>query len=389
MARRVGVAIQIAFAIPLLVGASLLIRSAINLTNVDTGFRAPRVTTLKFEVLRARHPSDRDVADYYARLIDAVKAVPGVADVGLVNRIPLSGGQTNPVHVDHATAAPDELTNVDTRTVSPDYFQTMGIALVAGRGFTEQDDANAPLVAVVDERLARAMWPGETAVGKTLREPPWNGSRELRVVGVVRHVRTIGLDVDPLPQVYWSYRQWTQNRMVLAVRSATPAEVPVAPLISAIQSVDAEQSLYDVHTMSQIVRESVSSRRLAMHLMIAFSALALILAAVGIYGVVAYDVTQRMREFGIRVALGATAADIVRMASWQGTSSALVGAAVGLALAVGTAGAMSNLVFGIEPRDATSIFVATLLLLLVTVIASYVPARLAGAVDPAITLRAE
>ncbi|HKW46531.1 MAG TPA: ABC transporter permease [Gemmatimonadaceae bacterium] len=389
MARRVAVAVQIAFAIPLLVGASLLIRSAVNLMNVDAGFRAARVTTLKFEVLRARHSSDREVADYYARLIEAVKAIPGVASVGLVNRIPLSGGQTNPIHVEHSTARPDELTNVDTRTVSPDYFATMGIALVAGRGFTEQDDSGAPLVAVVDERLARAMWPGESAIGKSLREPPWSGRREIRVIGVVRHVRAIGLDVDPLPQVYWSYWQWTQNRMVLAVRSATQADVPAASVIRAIQSVDAEQSVYDVHTMSQIVDESVSSRRLAMNLMVAFSALALVLAAVGIYGVVAYGVTQRMREFGIRVALGATGSDIVRLASWQGTSAALVGAGAGLVLAVGASGAMSNLVFGIEPRDGVSIVVAMGVLLLVAVVASYIPARQAAAVDPGITLRSE
>src|SRR4029077_4017820 len=163
-ARRLGVAAQIAFAIPLLVGASMLIRSAINLMSVETGFESARVTTLKFEVLRTRHPSDREVADYYARLLDAVRAVPGVASAALVNRIPLSGGQTNPIHVEHPTARPEELTNVDTRTVSPDYFKTMGIALVAGRGFAEQDDADTQPVVIVDERMARAMWPGETAV---------------------------------------------------------------------------------------------------------------------------------------------------------------------------------------------------------------------------------
>src|SRR5690242_684311 len=266
-ARRVGVAAQIAFAIPLLVGASVLTRSALNLMQVDAGFSVARVTTLKFEVSRVNHPSDREVADYYGRLVDAVRTVPGVASVGLVNRIPLSGGQTNPVHVEHATATADELTNVDTRTVTPEYFKTMGIALVAGRGFTESDDANAPPVVIVDERLARAMWPGELAIGKRLREPPWSGRRWLSVIGVVRHVRAIGLDVDPLVQVYWSYRQWTQDRMVLAVRSATESEVPMSPVIRAIRSVDPDQSVYDVRTMRQIVDRSLASRRLTMRLM--------------------------------------------------------------------------------------------------------------------------
>jgi putative ABC transport system permease protein len=388
-ARRLAVAAQIAFAIPLLVGSSLLIRSAINLMRVDAGFRPARVTTLKFEVSRVKHPSDRDVADYYARLVDAVRAIPGVASVGLVNRIPLSGGQTNPVHIDHATARPRELTNVDTRSVTPDYFKTLGIELLEGRGFTEHDDADAPAVVVIDERLARSIWPNETAIGKRLQDPPWRGSRWYSVVGVVRHVRTIGLDVDPLPQVYWSYRQWAQDRMVLAVRTTSESGVGLAPVINAIRSVDPEQSVYDVQTMREIVDESVASRRLAMRLMAAFSALALILAAVGIYGVVAYGVTQRMREFGIRAALGATSAEITRLASWQGMSSALAGAAVGLVLAMAASGAMSNLVFGVAPRDAISIVSATVLLLVVTVVASYLPARQAGAVDPGITLRAE
>ena len=389
IARRAGVAAQIAFAIPLLVGASVLIRSAINLMHVDAGFRPARITTLKFEVSRSTHASDREVADYYGRLLDAVRVIPGVASVALVNRIPLSGGQTNPVHIDHATARPTELTNVDTRTITPDYFRTMGIELVAGRGFTEQDDADAPPVAIVDERLAAAIWPGESAIGKRFREPPWRGLRWYRVVGVVRHVRTIGLDVDPLPQVYWSYRQWTQDRMVLAVRSASETGIAMRPVIEAIRSVDPEQSVYDVQTMDEIVDRSLASRRLAMLLMATFSALALVLAAVGIYGVVAYGVTQRMREFGIRIALGATGPEIVRLAAWQGTSSALVGAAIGLALAVAVAGAMSSLVFGVAPRDAISILGATALLLLVTVVASCVPARQAAAVDPGITLRAE
>jgi len=388
-ARRIGIAAQIAFAIPLLVGASLLMRSAINLMHVDPGFRPARVTTFKFEVSRAKHPSDREVADYYERLVDAVRTIPGVTNVGLVNRIPLSGGQTNPVHIDHPTARPNELTNVDTRTVTPDYFKTMGIPLRAGRGFTEQDDANAPLVAVIDERLAAAIWPGESPIGKRLREPPWRGERWFRVIGIVRHVRTIGLDVDPLPQVYWNYRQWPQDRMVLAVQSAAESGVPTLPVIKAIQSVDAEQSVYDVRTMDQIVDASLASRRLAMRLMATFSALALLLAAVGIYGVVAYGVTQRMREFGIRVALGATAGEVTRLAAWQGTSSALAGALVGLVLAIGAAGAMSNLVFGVAPRDVTSIIGATALLLVVALVASYVPARQAGEVDPGITLRTE
>jgi predicted permease len=372
----------------LLVGASLLLRSASNLTRVDLGFNPERVATLSFEVSRAKHASDREVADYYARLVEAVRAVPGAANVGLVNRIPLGGGQTNPVHF--ATAAGTmELTNVDTRTVTPEYFATLGIKRIAGRGFTEHDNADAPEVAIVDDRLARTIWPGQTPVGKRFRGPAWRGGGWVTVVGVVAHVRTIRPEIDPLPQVYWSYRQWTQDRMVLAVQSKMESTAPIAQAITAIRSVDPEQSVYNVRTMAEIVDRSMAQRRLTMLLMAGFSGLALLLAAVGIYGVVAYGVVQRMREFGIRVALGATRRDVTRLVVWQGTSMAIAGSAVGLTLAIAGAGMMRNLVYGVAPTDAASILGATAVLMLVAGAASYIPARQAAAVDPGAALRAE
>ncbi|MFN2567164.1 MAG: ADOP family duplicated permease [Gemmatimonadaceae bacterium] len=388
-ARRVGVAAQIAFALPVLVGASLLLRSAINVTRVDPGFTPGRVATLAFEVSRSKHPSDREVADYYARLVEAVRAVPGVANAGLVNRIPLVGGQTNPLRFETATRTAADLTNVETRTVTPEYFATLGIRLIAGRGFTEHDDADAPTVAIVDERVARMIWPGETAVGKRFRGPAWRDTGWVNVIGVVAHVRTSGLEVDPLPQVYWSYRQWAQDRMVLAVRGEIEPTALIAPAIRAIRSVDSEQSVYNVRTMAEIVDRSLARRRLTTLLMAGFSGLALLLAAVGIYGVVAYGVTQRLREFGIRVALGATRREVTRLVVWDGTSMAIAGSAVGLMFAVAAAGVMSNLVYGVAPRDGASIVGATALLMLVAGVASYVPARRAAAVDPAVTLRAE
>jgi len=324
------------------------------------------------------------VVDYYARIVDATRALPGVASAALVNRIPLQGAQTNPVHFEGST---EEFTDIDSRTVTPDYFATLGIGLMSGRAFTEQDDAASPRVGIVDDRVARTIWPGQSAIGKRFRGPDGQWTT---VVGVVGHIRSTSPEVDPRPQVYWSYRQWTQNRMTLAVRSrAEEPGVPLASVITAIRSVDPEQSVYDVRTLRAIVDASLAQRRVTTLLMAGFSAIALLLAAVGIYGVVAYGVTQRLREFGIRVALGATRGDVTRSVVWQGASMALAGAAVGLALAVGAAGAMSSLVYGVAPRDAMSILGATVVLLLVTVVASYFPARRAAAVDPGVTLRAE
>lgn len=388
-ARRLAVAAQIALALPLLIGASLLIRSAINVARVDVGFTPERVMTFKFEVMRSKHPSNEQVAHYYGQMVEAVRSVPGVVDAGLVNRIPLSGGQTNTVHFENATGMTDELTNVDTRTVTPDYFATMGIKLIAGRGFTDHDDASAPAVAVIDERLARTTWPGESAIGKRFREPEWRGGQWVEVIGIVAHVRTAGLEVDPLPQVYWSYRQWTQDRMVLAVRNELGPEALIAPVIEAIRSVDANQSVYDVLTMTEIIDRSQARRRLTTMLMVGFGGASLLLATVGIYGVVAFGIAQRMREFGIRLAIGATRREVARLVVWQGTSMAIAGSVVGLGLAIAAAGVMRSLVYEVAPRDVWSLLGATALLIIVAGVASYAPARRAAMVDPAVTLRSE
>lgn len=387
--RKVAVAAQAAFALPLLIGASLLLRSALEVARVDVGFRPEGVLTAKFEVSRSRHPSDQQVSDYYAMLVDAVRAVPGVTGAGLVNRIPLSDGQTNPVHFERATGGTDDLTNVETRTVTPGYFQTLEIPLLAGREFDERDDADAPAVVIVDERVARTNWPGESVIGKRLREPAWRGGRWAQVVGVVAHVRTAGLEVEALPQVYWSHRQWTQDRMVLAVQSGLDLETLVAPVAEAIRSVDPEQSLYEVSTIDQIVDRSQAKRRLTTVLMIGFGGASLLLTAVGIYGVVAFGVTQRMREFGIRVAVGATRGGITRAVVWQGTAMAVAGSFVGLVLAIAAAGVMRTLVYGVAPMDLSSMLGAAALLILVAGVASYIPARLAATVDPALSLRSD
>jgi putative ABC transport system permease protein len=383
--RRAGVAVQIAFALPLLVGASLLIRSAINVMNVDLGFTPDRVATFSFEVSRAKHPSDKEASDYYGRLIEAVRAIAAVTSAALVNRIPLTDGQTNSVRFETARA-PTDLTNVDSRTVSPDYFSTLGLSVTSGRTFTDHDDAGAPVVVIVDDRIARTVWPGESPLGKRLLGPE---ERWATVVGVVTHIRTTGLDVDPFPQVYWSYRQWTQNRMALVVRSQAELASLAAPVVKAIRSIDAEQSVYNVRPMTEIVDRSLAQRRLTTMLMVGFSGVALLLAAVGIYGVVAYGVTQRRREFGIRITLGATQREVTRLVLWQGTSMVIAGSIAGLLLAVSAAGMMSTVVYGVDPRDWSSVLASTLVVLLVAAVASYVPARRAAAVDPSVALRAE
>jgi len=387
VARRIGVAAQIAFALPLLVGASLLIQSAIEVGRVKLGFKSDRVATLSFEVSRTKHESDQAVADYYGQVVAAVRAVPGVVNAAIVNRIPLVGAQTNAVRFENATGAPEREVLIDSRTVTPEYFATLGIPIIAGSTFSDHDDASSPAVAVIDERLARATWPGEPVVGKRFRGPPTGDW--VTIIGVVGHVRTAGVEVDPQPQVYWTSRQWVQNRATLAVRSDLESRALFPAVVKAIRSVDRDQSVFDARSMQEIVDRSLAQRRLTTTLMVGFGGIALLLAAVGIYGVVAYGVTQRLREFGIRVALGATRREVTRFVVWQGTSMAIVGSVVGVLLVLAAAGIMSNLVYGVAPRDVGSILGATIMLMLVATVASFIPARRAAAVDPAVTLRAE
>ena len=387
IARRIGVVAQIAFALPLLVGASLLIKSAIEVGRVRLGFKSDRVATLSFEVSRTKHESDQAVADYYGQVVAAVRAVPGVVNAAIVNRIPLVGAQTNAVRFENALGASEREVLIDSRTVTPEYFATLGIPIIAGRTFTDHDDASSPAVAVIDERLARATWPGEPVVGKRFRGPPTGDW--VTIIGVVGHVRTAGVEVDPQPQVYWTSRQWVQNRATLAVRSDLESRALFPAVVKAIRSVDRDQSVFDARSMQEIVDRSLAQRRLTTTLMVGFGGIALLLAAVGIYGVVAYGVTQRLREFGIRVALGATRREVTRFVVWQGTSMAIVGSVVGVLLVLAAAGIMSNLVYGVAPRDVGSILGATIMLMLVATVASFIPARRAAAVDPAVTLRAE
>jgi len=385
-ARRLGVALQIAFAVPLLVGACLLIRSSLALAGVELGFDPHGVESFHVAAPRSKYPTDADVAAYYDRLLARVRAIPGVTNAGMVNRLPLAGNQTMSIDVERAPGSIVEIDAVDSRPVTPDYFATLRIPLRAGRTFTSRDGAQASPVVIVDERLARTMWPGQSALGKRVR---FTGGAWSTVIGVVGHIRATSVDEDPRPQVYWSHHQVTQDRMVLVMRGGGSAAALAEPVVDAIRSVDRDQPVYEVRGLESVVARSLVRRRLTTTLISSFGAIALILAAVGIYGVVAYGVTQRRREFGIRVALGATRGDVSRLVLREGASMALIGSTAGLVAAFALSGMMRNLVFGIAPRDVVSFFAATLTLLAVAVVSSYVPARRASTIDPAVTLRAE
>jgi putative ABC transport system permease protein len=398
LARNCLVVAQIALVLPLLVGAGLLARSFSALVQVDPGFRADNVLSLQLAIARSKYRTDEQVASFCTLLTQRVAALPGVASVGMVNRLPLSGTiQTLLVTFDDWNTAQPAM-DVDSRTITPDYFRTMGIPLIEGRVFTDHDtdtlplpgfpNASFPMVGIIDERIARTLWPGRSALGKRFRLPfadaPW-----AEIVGVVGHIHHDGLDVDSRPQIYFNYLQRPQDRMALVVRGREDARALAVPIVEAIRSVDSEQPVYDVRTLNEVVNRTTAQRWLNATLVTAFALLALLLASVGLYGVIIYGVTRQTREFGVRLALGAQRSDITRLVLSRGVKLAAGGTVIGLAATLVTVKAIESLLYGIQPFDPSSFLAAAALLVVVALLASYMPARRAASTDPAVALRCE
>jgi putative ABC transport system permease protein len=266
----------------------------------------------------------------------------------------------------------------------------MGIPLVSGRPFNEADDDDAPPVGIIDERAAKLVFRGESPIGRRFRPVipgsaiPWR-----TIVGVAGHLRHERLDEDGRPQVYWSYRQNTQDREALVVRTAADPAALAQSIAAAIRSVDPEQPIYDARTLDDVVDRSLAQRWLQTALLTAFASIALLLASIGVYGVIAYAVGQRRREFGIRLALGAHRSEIVGLVMRRGALLFAAGAAIGLGAAAASARVLAGLLYNVRGIDPISFGVATAVLLAVAMVACGLPARRAAAVDPSVTLRTE
>jgi len=280
---------------------------------------------------------------------------------------------------------------VESYDVSPDYFRVMGMQLRAGRGFTERDDENAPPVIVVNETLARRYFAGEDPIGKRTLDKGIKHTVEWTIVGVVADVKRYGLEAESQPEVYSPYPKfpYLEPFLLLAVRTAGDP-LKLAPAVrQQVRELEANQPIVDVMTMEQRLSESVAPRRFQMLLFGLFAAVALVIAAVGIYGVISYAVSQRTHEIGIRMALGARGADVLRMVIWRGLSLTLVGVALGLTAALALTRVMKSLLFNVSATDPATFALIALLLVGVALIASYIPARRATKVDPLQALRHE
>lgn len=387
--RNALVVAQISAAVVLTIAAALLMHSFARIKSIDAGFRSEGVATMHLAIPRAKYPRDLQVATVCNQILERIGRLPGVRAAGMVNRLPLAGGaQIGAVEVERPSAAESTIFTVDWRTTTPDYFRALGIPLLAGRGFTEADRAEAPLVGLVDERLAKAAWPDQDPVGQRFRIPiaglPW-----VTVIGVVGHIRHDGLTVDPRPQVYWNYWQRPQDRMALVVRSDGDPDALARAAIAEIRAVDPEQPVYDVRPMAGVVDRSVAQQWLTTVVLGAFAAVALTLACIGVYGVVAYGVARRTREFGIRLALGAQPSALLRSILSHGVRLATAGVVIGILGALAMRRAIQGLLFETAATDPRVFAAVAAILLAVAVLACYVPARRAAQVDPITALRHE
>jgi predicted permease len=386
--RSVLVIAQLALSLPLLVGAAALSRSFAGLMRVDPGFSTETVLSLHMAIPRTKYDSDERIAGLYRQIVDRVSAVPGVVSAGMVNRLPLAGN--NLVLPFELESAPGQSVTLQVRSVTPDYFRAMSIPLLQGRALDERDSATAPLAGVVDERAARTLWPGENAIGQRFRvtvpgrQPAWG-----EIVGVVPRIHDQGLDKDDNGQMYLGYHQFTDGRIALVVRTHADAGAMTTAVVQALRSVDPDQPVYDVRTMDEVLARSAAERWLNMAILVAFAGASLLLAGAGLYGVIASSVTDRRREFGVRLALGATRSDVSRLVLRTGAALAGTGAALGLGGAVALVRGMESLLYGVPGFDPVSFAAAGALLFAVALTASYLPARRAALTDPARTLRAE
>jgi putative ABC transport system permease protein len=386
---RNGLAVsEVALAVVVLIGAGLLVRSFIRLRSIDLGFQPSGVVTMRVPLGGGIHSAPQRRAAFVRQLCDVIATLPSVRSVGVTNGLPLTGliagspfwveGLPAPVDAQRPTAL--------VRSVTPAYFSAMGIPLVGGRYFTAADDPQAHPVAIVNESLARRFWPNAGAVGQHV-VIDFPERKVAEIVGLVGDVKSESLQRDDWPTIYSPFAQASMSTVVLVVRTAG-RPLAIAPAVRAeVRKLDPNQPVADVRTMEQVVENAVSGARFNMRLLTGFALIAFVLAAVGIYGVISYDVNQRINEIGIRMALGAQPSDLLRMVLGQGARMAAIGIAAGLGLSFALTRLMSTMLFGIQPTDVYTFAGISVLLALVALVASYLPSRRAMALNPISALR--
>jgi putative ABC transport system permease protein len=390
--RSVLVVSEIAITLVLLVCAGLLIRTVMRLKNVDTGFNAQNILAMNIGLPSIKYPKPENWRSFNKQVIERIAALPGVKAAGTTSVLPLSDnfdGRGLAVE-DHPKPRGEEIT-VDLYIATPGYLRAMEIPLLKGRSISEQDGADSSKIALINSTMADQLWPTEDPLGKRIKFPgseknpqPWR-----TVVGVVKDVSQYALDKKPPMQIYVPHEQFPTSFNTIVVRTATEPTAMINAVRREILAVDKDQAVFNVTTLDQLMGESVSLRRFFMLLLLVFAALALILATVGIYGVMSYVASQRTHEIGIRMALGAQARDVLKLIIGNGMVLALIGVAAGLAGAFALTRLMAGVLFGVSSTDAVTFVTVSAGLIAVALLACYIPARRATKVDPLVALRYE
>jgi putative ABC transport system permease protein len=390
--RRALVVAEVGVSLVLLVSSGLLLRALWRIEARDPGFRADGVLTLRTTLPWPKYEKTPDRTAFYDRVLARARALPGVTDAAYTSFLPMvMGGGIWTVELPDRPRPEAELGTISLRYVTPRYFATLGIPLRAGRDVEIADGADRPFVAVVSESMARRYWPGEDPLGKTIKTAFF----ERKIVGVVGDVRVRGLERDSEPQVYVPYQQIPDGWMPfyapkdLVVRAAANPAALAPALRAVIGDADADEPVADVRLLDDIVDAQTAPRRVQLDVIGTFAALAFLLAAIGIYGLLSFAVANRRQEIGVRMALGATPASILAMVLREGLLLAAIGAALGLALAAAAGRALEALLVGVEPTDAAALAAALALALVMTLAGSFVPAWRAARVDPASVMRAD
>jgi putative ABC transport system permease protein len=399
--RGVLVVSEVALSLMLLIGAGLMIRSLWMLRSVDPGIDPNNVLTMTvgIPVPSTRFPTPLQQSNFFNDVLQHVRALPGVESAGVIDALPLSGsGSIQPIAIEGRPAQQmADQPEVAVRNISPGYIRSMHIPLLRGRDLNDDDTSGRPRAILISESMAKRFWPNESPIGKhvTMTFFP-DGARE--IVGIVGDVKDSGLDiVDPVAMLYLPLGQlstpllgaWTSFPMSLVVRTNSNPSGLTSAVTSAVHQVDSELPLLQIRTMQDVVGESLSQQRFNMQLLAVFAGLALLLAAIGIYSVLSYSVKRRVREIGIRMALGAQVRDVLRLILIEGMRPTLIGVAIGLAGALALGRVLANLIYGVKPTDPITFGAVSVLLAAVGLFASLIPAHRASRVEPMKTLRDE
>jgi putative ABC transport system permease protein len=385
------VVFEVALSLMLLVGAGLLTRSFLSIIRTDPGFNPENVITMNLVLPAAKYKDRPARAAFYDNLVQRVKSQPGVQSAAFVNYLPLGGSNSSDSYLVEGEPEPSPGQEQDGRyrVATPDYFRTMDISIVRGRAFTEQDKAGAPPVVIVNETLARKHWPGQDPLGRRIRfygpleKAPW-----MEVVGVIKDVKH-ELTIPVEPEYYLPHAQDPWNAMILVARTTVDPASLSAALRQQVWAIDKDQPVFDVKTMQEVRSISVAIYSFSSVMLAIFAGVALVLAAVGIYGVMAFAVTQRTQEIGIRMALGARTGDVLKLVVKHGMKLALLGMVIGLAGSWVLTRFIAKLLVGVQPTDLLTFSLVSVCLLVAAFVACYLPARRATKVDPLVALRYE